>query len=78
MSDGTTCTLVPALRFLWSVFGDQVAQLPFAFWPLSDVEDAERETFRDLVLKLTNFDPTKRLTAAQALQHDFFKDLGDI
>jgi len=33
------------------------------------------EEFRDLVVGLTKFDPAKRLTAREALDHEWFKDI---
>jgi serine/threonine protein kinase len=33
------------------------------------------EDFRDLLVGLTKFDPSKRLTAEEALQHPWFRDI---
>jgi serine/threonine protein kinase len=30
--------------------------------------------FRDLIVKMTNLDPTMRITARQALEHPWFKE----
>jgi serine/threonine protein kinase len=43
---------------------------PFSEWP--EVVDP---AFTDLIRGLTNLDPTKRLTARQALEHPWFMDL---
>jgi serine/threonine protein kinase len=46
---------------------------PFRLWEGIDVDQAD--AFRSLVLGLTNFDPAKRLTARQALEHEWFEDV---
>jgi serine/threonine protein kinase len=43
---------------------------PFAEW--LEVEDT---VFKDLILRLMNLDPSKRITAQQALEHPWFKDI---
>lgn len=40
---------------------------PFSEW--SDIDDA---VFKDLILAMTNLDPTKRITSRQALEHPWF------
>jgi serine/threonine protein kinase len=45
---------------------------PFALWKNYAGIDAN---FKDLISGLTNFDPTKRITAHQALEHKWFKDV---
>lgn len=40
---------------------------PFAVWEYVDVE------LRDLITKMTNLDPTKRITAREALEHPWFR-----
>lgn len=56
------------LRALWDGrFEEYIPYKPFSEW--SDVGDA---TFKDLIRGLTNLDPTKRLTARQALEHPWF------
>ena len=42
---------------------------PFSKWP--DIVDP---SFRDLVLRLTNLDPVKRITAREALEHPWLAD----
>lgn len=43
--------------------------------PVSSWEhEAMDDDFKDLVAGLTNFDPEKRLTAQQALEHKWFSD----
>jgi serine/threonine protein kinase len=42
---------------------------PFSLWKNIDAD------FKDLVSGLTNFEPTKRLTAHEALAHRWFSDV---
>ena len=42
----------------------------FSDWP-----DVGHVAFKDLVLRMMNLDPTKRVTANQALEHPWFKEL---
>lgn len=51
----------------------QQPRRPFRLWEGIDVDQAD--SFRSLILGLTNFDPAKRLTAQQALEHEWFKDV---
>lgn len=58
------------LRPLWEFrMEDDIPYRPFSDWP--DVSDSE---FKDVVCKLMNLDPFKRITASQALEHPWFKD----
>jgi serine/threonine protein kinase len=41
---------------------------PFGKWQYVEPE------FRDLIVKMTNLDPTMRITARQALEHPWFKE----
>ncbi|KAL9107751.1 MAG: hypothetical protein Q9227_007373 [Pyrenula ochraceoflavens] len=50
---------------------DTNPRYPFRLWE----HDAIDEDFRDLIGGLTNFDPTKRLTAQEALRHRWFQDI---
>jgi serine/threonine protein kinase len=43
---------------------------PFLEW--REVEDT---ALKDLILQLMNLDPSKRITAQQALEHTWFKDI---
>ncbi|KAK8117350.1 uncharacterized protein PG998_005631 [Apiospora kogelbergensis] len=52
-------------------FGSENPRRPFAMWK-SDVLDAD---FKDLIRKMTHFDPRKRITAQQALDHAWFQDV---
>ena len=47
-------------------FGPENPRRPFALW--GDVE----ADFKDLIARLTNFDPKKRITAHDALAHKWF------
>jgi serine/threonine protein kinase len=58
------------LKMLWEDrFEPYIPYRPFETW--SEVEDID---FKDLILKLMNLDPSKRITAQQALEHPWFKD----
>ena len=51
---------------LASSFSDKEPRTPFAGWMYLD------ESFRDLVGKMTNLDPARRITAQEALAHPWF------
>ncbi|KAJ8113983.1 hypothetical protein OPT61_g4029 [Boeremia exigua] len=51
-------------------FEPYIPYKPFMEW--AEVED---EAFRDLVLRLMDLDPAKRITAQQALEHRWFEDV---
>ncbi|KAH8668753.1 kinase-like domain-containing protein [Xylariales sp. PMI_506] len=57
-----------------SSFGETNPRRPFALWK-SDVLEPE---FKDLIRLMTHFDPRKRITAQQALEHPWFKDVKDV
>jgi serine/threonine protein kinase len=42
--------------------------------PFSDWHDVEDTAFKDLILGLMNLDPSKRITAQEALEHPWLKD----
>ncbi|ORY60998.1 kinase-like domain-containing protein [Pseudomassariella vexata] len=54
-------------------FNENNPRRPFSLWR-SDVLD---EDFKDLIGKMTNFDPRKRITAREALEHRWFQGLED-
>jgi serine/threonine protein kinase len=55
------------LQMLWDERADEhIDYRPFVDWP--DVDPS----FKDLIQKLANLDPSKRLTARQALTHPWF------
>jgi serine/threonine protein kinase len=57
------------LNMLWEDrFEPYIPYRPFKDWP--EVEDV---IFKDLILKLMNLDPSKRITAQQALEHTWFE-----
>lgn len=63
--DDTNCQV---LRMLWDERSEEhIPYKPFPEWP--DVGDT---AFKDLIRGLTNLDPTKRVTARQALEHPWF------
>ena len=60
----------PFFERLIALAGDFDAERPrkpFALWHYVDVE------FRDLILKMTNLDPARRITAREALKHSWFR-----
>ncbi|KAH1355141.1 hypothetical protein KXV22_003394 [Aspergillus fumigatus] len=58
------------LRMLWDGRSDEhIPNKPFCKWP--EIVDP---IFKDLIQQLTNLDPTKRITACQALEHPWFRD----
>lgn len=58
------------LRMLWDGRSDEyIPYKPFCKWP--EIVDP---IFKDLIQQLTNLDPTKRITACQALEHPWFRD----
>ncbi|KAI0862079.1 kinase-like domain-containing protein [Xylaria cubensis] len=54
-------------------FDEKNPRRPFSLWK-SDLLDAD---FKDLISKMTNFDPRKRITAEEALKHPWFADAAD-
>lgn len=57
---------VNIFRVIRDGFGTENPRRPFALW--GDVE----ADFNDLITRLTNFDPKKRMTAQEALAHKWF------
>lgn len=59
------------LGLLWDERTEEhIPYKPFSTWP--DVEDV---SFRDLVQRMLNLNPAKRITALQALDHPWFAEL---
>ncbi|KAL6158224.1 hypothetical protein ACJQWK_07989 [Exserohilum turcicum] len=59
------------LRMLWTDrWEPQIGYKQFGNWP--EVEDM---VFMDLVLRLRNLDPKRRMTAQEALEHQWFEDV---
>jgi serine/threonine protein kinase len=66
--DDTSCHV---LRLLWDERSeDSIPYKPFSEWP-----EIDNAVFKDLIRRLTNLDPTKRITAHQALEHPWFIDI---
>ncbi len=64
-------TQCQVLRMLWEDrSGEKIPYKPFSEW--QDVGDA---AFKHLIRGLTCLDPTKRVTARQALEHPWFAGL---
>ncbi|KAF1921810.1 kinase domain-containing protein [Ampelomyces quisqualis] len=60
-----------ALTILWEDRHEPyIPYKPFSEWP--EVKDT---VFKDLILRLMNLDPSKRMTAHQTLEHPWFKNL---
>lgn len=64
---------IPELRRMSNTFGTENPRRPFSLWK-SDALDPD---FKDLIKKMTNFDPRKRVTAQEALNHVWFSDVED-
>ncbi|KAJ1325701.1 Protein kinase domain-containing protein [Microdochium nivale] len=58
-------------RRIAETFTEENPRQPFALWQ----SDALDNQFKDLICKMTCFDPRKRVTAQQALRHAYFKDI---
>jgi serine/threonine protein kinase len=57
------------LKFIRDGFNETNPRKPFSLWKNINAD------FKDLSGGLTNFDPTKRLTAHEALAHRWFSDV---
>ena len=55
------------VRSLCREFGPENPMEPFRLWKPMDPE------FKDVVSKMTNLDPTRRITAKEALDHSWFR-----
>ncbi|KAI1088510.1 Ca2+/calmodulin-dependent protein kinase [Rostrohypoxylon terebratum] len=62
------------LRRMADSFGAENPRRPFSLWK-SDALDPE---FKDLIKKMTNFDPRRRITAQEALDHAWFHDVPEV
>lgn len=60
--------LLPAFEAAADVFVKDKPRTPFSIW--TDVD----KDFQNLVCAMTSFDPTKRITAREALGHKWFED----
>lgn len=54
-----------------SSFNADYRRGPFSLWPDEVIDD----DFRDLVLKMANLNPERRITAREALEHRWFMDV---
>ncbi|KAI0818195.1 kinase-like domain-containing protein [Xylaria sp. FL0064] len=66
---GNDSPWVHIIDILRGSFGKDNPRRPISLWQQVEPE------LRDLVGGLTNFDPAKRLTAREALEHPWFKDI---
>ncbi|KAI2635770.1 kinase-like protein [Hypomontagnella submonticulosa] len=67
----------PWTRELWRMadsFNSENPRRPFGLWK-SEALDPD---FKDLIKKMTNFDPRRRITAQEALDHVWFRDIDDL
>ncbi|KAL3467054.1 kinase-like domain-containing protein [Aspergillus heterothallicus] len=64
---GRNHPMVPLIELAREGFNVDRPREPFSEWEGLD------EDFKDLILKMTNFDPNKRITARQALDHKWFE-----
>lgn len=53
-------------------FNKENPRKPFTLW--KDVD----EDFKSLISAMTNFDPEKRITAREALKHEWFEDVWNL
>lgn len=53
-----------------SGFSAENPRQPFHLW-----QHIKDEDFKDLIMKMANFDPRKRITAREALEHKWFKNV---
>ncbi|KAI0813744.1 kinase-like domain-containing protein [Xylaria sp. FL0064] len=65
--------MASSLRRIADSFDETNPRRPFTLWK-SDLLDAD---FKDLISKMTKFDPRKRITAEEALNHPWFADAAD-
>lgn len=54
-----------------SSFNAENRRQPFSLWPDEIID----EDFRDLIVKMANFNPEKRITAREALEHKWFMNV---
>jgi len=62
---------IEVFQVVRSGFNADHRRLPFYLWQ----DDLIDEDFRDLVVKMANFDPEKRITAREALEHKWFMNV---
>ncbi|KAK5654702.1 hypothetical protein OQA88_7026 [Cercophora sp. LCS_1] len=60
---------VKRLKKLLCTFSEEEPRLPFGRWQQVDPQ------FRDLICKMTCMDPSRRITAREALQHSWFAEV---
>ena len=68
LGDSPWCQVLEALR---DGFNKENPREPFVRWSMEPLDS----DLKDLIGGLTNFDPTKRLTAGEALSHKWFHDV---
>lgn len=64
------CKVFAVIR---SGFNEQKKRKPFRLWKVE--KPGFDQDFFDLVGSMTNFDPAKRITAREALEHKWFADV---
>ncbi len=67
LGDSPWCQVLEALR---GGFNKENPREPFVRWNMEPLDS----DLKDLIGGLTNFDPAKRLTADEALSHNWFHD----
>lgn len=59
---------IAIFQFTHTSFKAEYPREPFCLWQ----DEVIDEDFRDLIVKMTNFNPEKRITAREALEHEWF------
>ncbi|MCJ1280773.1 hypothetical protein MMC26_000090 [Xylographa opegraphella] len=68
LGDSPWCQVLETLR---DGFNKENPREPFVLWNMQPLDS----DFKDLIGGLTNFDPARRLTAREALEHKWFRDV---
>ena len=65
---------VQVLGMLWE---DRIADY-HPYRPFSSWEDVQDLSFKDVVLKMMQLDPARRISAQQVLDHEWFQDVDTV